>query len=88
MSEFPEPDVKFCVDESFRTDRGTVRERVKGPFNHPDQARQARDQIRREDATRTVHCVEVRSYELPDPPVVLPTNEERISAIRDRLRKK
>lgn len=88
MSEFPEPDVSFYVAETFHAGRGNVTDYVAGPFQHPDQARQARDQIRAADQTRNVHCVEVRAYGLADPPVYLPTNQERISAIRKRLAKK
>lgn len=88
MIELPKPDVRFYVAETFRAGHANVTEFARGPFNHPDQARQARDQIRCDNPTRNVHCVEVRAYELPDPPVFLPTNEERISAIRERLTKK
>lgn len=82
MSEYPEPNTLYYVSETFRLARRSRTEWVSGPFEAPDGARRERDRMRRETPSRDLHCVEVRSYDLPDPPVRLPTNEERIAALK------
>ncbi|ROO30626.1 hypothetical protein SAOR_01855 [Salinisphaera orenii MK-B5] len=63
MSEFPEPSSEYYVTERFELAGGqTVTEFVAGPFDDPDDARHARDFIRRDAPSRRVRCVEVVSF--------------------------
>ena len=67
MSEFPEPTSEYYVMERFDLAGGrTVTEFVAGPFDDPDDARHARDLIRRVESSRCVHCCEVKSYDEED----------------------
>lgn len=61
MSEYPESDASYYVCEQFPLEGGgTLTDFAAGPFEHPDQARQARDRMRSLEPTRRVHCVETR----------------------------
>lgn len=63
MSEIPESKRRFYVTEAYElVARQRVSEFVAGPFDHPDEARNARDFMRHDAPSRCVQCVEVVSF--------------------------
>lgn len=67
MNEFPEHPRRYFVAETFTLRGGArVTDFVAGPFDHPDEARRARDAIRASEPSRCVHCVECVNYDVEE----------------------
>lgn len=59
MSEYPTPNPAYYVCEQFTLENGKrLTDFAAGPFEHPDEARRARDAIRAQEPSRCVHCTE------------------------------
>lgn len=57
--EFPEPESSFYVLETNRLDRGgLVTMFAAGPYDDPDKARAARNQLHAAEPGRNLHCAE------------------------------
>lgn len=63
-SEFPEPEISFWVMETCRlAGGGSLTVFAAGPFEQPDEAKQARQQLHTAEPGRNLHCAEHRIYE-------------------------
>ncbi|RJS95278.1 hypothetical protein [Salinisphaera sp. Q1T1-3] len=63
-AEFPEPEVAFWVHETHRlASGGSLTTFAAGPFDQPEEAKQARQQLHAAEPGRNLHCAEHRIYE-------------------------
>ena len=64
IAEFPEPESTFYVLETHRLDGGsTATVFAAGPYETPDAAKTAREQLHSAAPGRNLHCAEYRTYE-------------------------
>ena len=60
MSEYPEHDPKFYVLETHRLEGGgTATVFAAGPYDEPDKAKEAREQLHAAEPARNLHCAEI-----------------------------